>query len=252
MDFIGLNEFSYVKTEGSKWQIGLFKLNGLNPADNSIIYEKTESLPFIDVSPLSRKEFILFYKKGNNVFLSYLSISSPKEDILLELPSAGTDNEKVAASPEGNYAYLLYNNSLRIFDIASKTQIGEISQVNSAVWMGDSYILYSAGEGSFVYSLENKEKEKLSKIASVSDLSFNPKDGGVIVYTEQGNAKAASCKNWQVLGSTQAARIKALANEKTAILEKDDSVGYWRFKNADWTVRLSENFLRFATVWNRY
>ena len=252
MDFIGLNEISYVKTQDDKWHICLFKLNGMDAPDNSIIYNRTDSVSSIDISPINKNEFITFYTKGNNVFLEYLDISDSKEENLLGTSLADSNNKKLAVSAKGNYVYLLYDDTLRIFDIASKTKLDEINSIESVVWVGDSYLIYSISDKTYIYDTDSKEKSEVSKMGSVRDLCFNPKNNGVIAYTEQSIAKTVNCETWQTLGSTQNAKIITLANEQTAIMEKENFLGYWRFDNADWIVSLSEGFSNFATVWKRY
>ena len=252
MDFIGLNEISYVKTQDDKWHICLFKLNGMDAPDNSMIYEKTESISSIDISPINSNEFIVFYTADNNAILEYLDVVGSIEENLLETSVSESSNQKLAVSVKGSYVYLLYGNTLRIFDIASKTELDEIDTVESVVWIGDSYLLYSNSEGTYIYKVKNKDTGKLTKINSVSDLSFNPKNNGMLAYTDQGNVKVINCGTWQISGPTEDVQILALASEQTAIIDKEGFVDFWRFYNADWTVSLSEGFSNFATVWKRY
>jgi len=264
MDFIGSSEVSFVALQEDRWLIGLFKINGMDAPDKSVIYEKTESVSFMDVSPISRQEFILFYAKENRAFVEHLDVKTSKREILLETAYDAGAGHKLAVSPKGSYAYLLYEGALAIFEIESKSKIGEIKSVESAVWVGDSHILHSGSEGTFIYDVKNKEDTKIGQLGPVSDLSYNPKDEGVIAFTQEGSAKVVACGTLQNKNSKQEARIRALASERTAIREEEFSrkgeppihgVGYWRFKDTDWNVRLTgefPDFAVFATVWSRY
>ncbi|MDP2907017.1 MAG: hypothetical protein Q8O03_03690 [Nanoarchaeota archaeon] len=253
MDFLGLNEISYVKTKDNKWQIGLFKLKGLDVPDNSVIYEKSESASSIDISPINKNEFIVFYVKGAKAFLEYLDTSNSKEEILFET-SEGNGNRKVAVSPEGTYVYLLYDKALRLFDISKKSKIDDINSVSSAVWIGNSHLLYSNSEGTYTYGIVSKNSDKITGINTAEVLAFNPKSEGIIAYTSNSKTKIVNCQNWKIsLGSYETGTIETLTSEKTAILNKEDlsNSGYWRFEG-DWYVKLSDNFSVLATVWNKY
>lgn len=253
MDFVGFNEISYVKTKDNKWQIGLFKLNWPDAPDNSIIYEKTESVSSIDVSPVNKKEFIAFYVKGNKAFLEYLDVANLKEEILFET-SVGNNNQKVTVSPKGTYVYLLYSKTLRLFDISKKSKIEEINSVSSVVWVGNSHLLYSNSEGTYIYDAVSKSKDKITGINTAEVLAFNPKSDGVIAYTSNSKTKVVNCQNWRILlGSYGKGKIETFTSEKTAILTKDDlsNSGYWRFEG-DWYVKLSDKFSVLATVWSNY
>ena len=252
MDFIGLNEISYVTTIDNNWKVSTLKLNGLNAPDNSLVYEKAETVSFINTSPISRNEYVVLIVNGNKGVLKYINTNSSKEEIILEIPSINTEKLKLAVSPKGTYVYLLENDNLIFFEIESKKQIEKISSVNSAVWVGNEYVLFSDTDGSFIYNLKTKEKSKLDKIGSVSTLTFNPKDGGVIAFNEEGNTKIVNCPTWQIINTRQGAELKTLTSEKTAITLKGDSFGYWRFKDADWDVKILENKSKFVTVWQKY
>ena len=253
MDFVGLNEVSYVKTKDNKWQIGLLKLNWPDAPSNSLIYEKTGSVSFIDISPINKNEFIVFYVKENKAFLEYLDTSSSKEEILFET-SGGNGDRKVAVSPKGTYAYLLYGKTLRLFDISKKSKIDEINSVSSAVWVGDSNLLYSNSEGTYIYDVVSKNGDKITGINTTEVLTFNPKSEGVIAYTSNSKTTVVNCQNWIItLGSYGKGKIETLTSEKTAVLTKEDlsNSGYWRFEG-DWYVKLSDKFLVLATVWSKY
>jgi len=252
MDFIGLNEISYVTTKDASWKIHTLKLNGLNAPTNSLVYEKTEAVSYINTSPISKNEYIVLITNGNRGVLKQINTEKKKEEIILEIPSINTDKLKLSVSPKGTYAYLLQNNSLILFDIASKKQIDKISSVGSAVWVGDGYVLYSGPDGTFIYNLKTKEKSKIGKIEQVSELTFNPKEDGIIAFYENGNTTIVNCQTWQIINSKQGAELKTLTSEKTAITKKGDQFGYWRFKDRDWGVKILEDKSKFVTVWQRY
>ena len=251
MDFVGENEITYVTT-GNGWKISTLKLNGLNPPDNTKIYEKAESVSYINISPVNKSGFIVFSVSGGKAYSKYLNTVNSEEKILLETTVKNTADLKLAVSPKGTSVYLLSDEKLKVFEIASKKESDEIDSVKSAVWIGNAYILYSNSDGAFVYNLKTKEKSKLDKIGSVSTLTFNPKDGGVIAFNEQGNTKIVNCQTWQIINTRQGAELKTLTSEKTAITIKGDSFGYWRVMDADWDVKILEEKSKFVTVWQRY
>jgi len=251
MDFVGVNEISYVQNQNNLWQIGLLELKGMHPPDNSVIYEQAQQFSFINVSPINKEEFIVFLSDKNKGFLKYLNTNDSRELTFSETFPVNTDGLKLAVSPKGTYVYLLQNKTLTIFDINSKKQINKIDSIKSVVWLGDSYLLYANQEGTFVYDTKTKKEIQLNKIGPVLDLSFNPKDGGVIAYTQDNNAQIINCAG-QILGSKQNARLRTLASEKTTIVEKEDFFGFWRFKNADWTVTFIEKDSSVVTVWSEY
>jgi len=251
MDFVGANEISYVKNQGNKWQIGFYKLNGMNPPDNSLVYENSEPFAFIDISPINKSEFIVFLANGNNGHLKYLDINNSKEEDLSKLPFVNNGKSKLAVSPKGTYVYLLHNKTLTLFDINSKKQIDKIGSVESIVWLGDSYLLYANQEATFVYDVKTKKENQLDKMDSISDLSFNPKDGGVLAYTQGSSVQVRSCAISKIISSKENARFRTLASDKTVIMEKEDFFGFWRFKN-DWTVTFIEKDSNVVTVWQRY
>lgn len=252
MDFIGLNEISYVTTKNNNWKINTFKLNGMNAPDNSLVYEKSEAVSYISTSPIGRNKYLVLVTNGNKGVLKYLDTSSSKEETILEIPSIKIDNLKLSVSPKGTYAYLLQNNSLIFFDIASKRQIDKISSTNSAVWIGNEYVFYSGNEGTFIYNLKTKEKSKLDKLGPISELAFNPKESGIIAFNENGDTKIVNCQTWQIINSKQGAELKTLTSEKTAITKKGDQFGYWRFKDKDWGVKILEDKSKYVTIWQRY
>ena len=252
MDFIGLNEISYVTTRDNNWKISTLKLNGLGAYNNSLIYEKNEAISFINTSPISRNEYITIIVNGNKGVLKYVNTDSSKEEIFIEMPSINTEKIKLAVSPKGTYTYLLQGDSLIFFEIASKKQIDKISSVSSVVWVGDGYLLYSDTEGTYVYNLKTKEKSKLDKLKQVSELTFNPQEDGIIAFNENGNTKIVNCQTWQIINSKEGAVLKTLTSGKTAITKKGDQFGFWRFKNNDWGVKMLEDKSKFVTVWQRY
>jgi len=254
MDFVGQNEFSYVNNQNNLWQIGLFKLNGMNAPDNSIIYEQAQHFSFINISPINKKEFIVFLVNENIGFLKYLNITNNEESILSEFKVApiNLDDVKLAVSPKGTYVYLLHNKTLTIFAINSKKEIGKIDSVESIVWLGNSYLLYSNQDSTFIYNVETKKQNLLGIIDAVLDLNFNPQNGGVFAYTQGNNTQIVDCATTKNLGVKQDARLRVLASNQTAIIEKENFFGYWKFKNADWTVTFIEKNSKLITVWGNY
>lgn len=252
MDFLGLNEISYVITGGDNWKISILKLNGLGAYDNSLVYEKTEAVSFINISPINKKEFIVLVVNGNKGVLEQINAANSKEEIISEIPSINIDKLKLSVSPRGTYVYLLQGDSLIFFEIDSKKQIDKISSANSAVWVGDKSVLYSGSEGTFIYNVGTKEKNKLDKPGIVSDLTFNPKENGVIAFNENGDTKVVNCQTWQIINTKQGTELKTLTSEKTAITKKGDQFGYWRFKDNDWGVKILEEKSKFVTVWQGY
>ena len=252
MDFVGLNEISYVITKDNQWQIGLFKLHWPDASDNSIIHKKTESMSDIEVSPLNKKEFIVFYVKENKAVLKYMDTANSKEEIVWET-SAGNSVQKLAVSPKATSAYLLYDNILRIFDIFTKKITGEINSVSSVVWIGDSHLLYTNADGTFIYNIKNKDNNKLNRIGAVSALSFNPKEKGIIAYNSGSKSEIVDCQTWQELNSLKDGEIKTFTSERTAIIEKNGVLMYWRFKDNDWILTPSHiEITNYVTIWKRY
>lgn len=251
MDFIDANEISYIQKEGNAWKIGLFKVDGLNPVTKSTLYEKDESISLIDSSPIDKDKFVIFSISGNNALLRYLEITNSKEETLLNISQENAD-EKLAVSPKGNYFYFLYGKKLRIFEISSKIQITEINSVESAIWIGDSNVLYSDLEGTFVYNVKTKEKNKLDNLDSVLVTSFTPNSGGVLSYNVGGKGKIMDCQTGTIINSFNRGELKTLTSEITAIYKEGDREGYWRFKNADWDVFLSDKISHYATTWSKY
>ncbi|MCK9597326.1 hypothetical protein M0R19_09145, partial [Candidatus Pacearchaeota archaeon] len=137
MDFIELNEISYVATGDNVWKIGLLKIN---PYEKSLIYEKNETSSFINISPINKNEFIIFSSNGNKATLRYLNMSNSDEKILLNTLVKNTDSLKLAVSPKGTDFYLLDDGILKVFEISSKKQSDEINLVESAVWIGNDHI----------------------------------------------------------------------------------------------------------------
>jgi hypothetical protein len=250
MDFIGINEIAYATTKENQWKLSTLKLNGLNAPTNSLIYEKTEAVSFLNISPVSGNEFIVLVVSGNKGILKHINTESSKEEIILEIPSIKTTDLKLSVSPKGTYVYLLQDKSLILFEIALKKQIERVSSVSSAVWIGDGYALYSGSEGTFVYNLKTKEKSKIDKLGPVSALTFNPKENGIIAFTEAGDAKIVNCLTWKSIFTKQGAELKTLTSEKTAIIKKGDQYGFWRYQ--DWGVNFLEEKSKFVTVWQRY
>lgn len=252
MDFIGLNEISYTTTGKDSWKISKLKLNGMGAYDKSLVYEKNEPVSYINTSPINRNEYIILTTNGNKGLLKQINTENSKEEILLEIASINTDNLKLSVSPRGTYVYLLQGDSLIFIEIVSKKQIDKISSTKSAVWIGDGYVLYSDVDGTYIYNLKTKEKNKLDKLGSVSGLIFNPSENGIIAYNEKGNTKVRNCQTGQIIKTKEGTEIKTLTSERTAITQKGDQFGYWRFKDTDWGVNILEEKSKYVTVWQRY
>ena len=252
MDFIGKNEISYVTTTVNAWKINTLKLNDMQPPDKAQIYEKNEAVSFLTVSPINRTKYIALVTKGNKTVLEKINTNTSKEETLTEFLSTNTDKLKLSASPKGNYVYLLQSGSLIIFEIATKKQIDRFNPVTSAVWIGNEALLYSGSKGALVYNLKTKENSKLNNLEQVSDLTFNPNENGVVAFGEQGNVKIVGCQDWRIINTQRGSELKTLTSSKTAITQKGVEFGYWRFKDADWGVKILEDKSKYVTVWQNY
>lgn len=252
MDFVGLNEISYVTTGAGGWKLNALKLNGLGAYDKSLIYEKPETVSSVLISPINKNEYLALIVNGKQGILKQIDTGSSKEGVLSEVSLTNIEKIKLAVSPKGSYAYLLHGDSLVLFDISLVKQIDKIDSVKSAVWVGDGHLLFSNTEGISIYNLKNKEKSSVSKTKQVSALAFNPKENGIIAFDENGKTTVVGCQTWQIINSKQGAEFKTLTSEKTAINKKDDQFGYWRFKDKDWVVKILEDKSKFVTVWQRY
>jgi len=299
LDFIDASTVGYaVITKNGKGTVGLMKFeHGLSKPDYSIIYEKELLASIRDISFINRDEFLILYVLENqtenkNAVVSYINTRNKEEKVLLKfniIPDGEEDKtydvQKVSVSPEGTYVYTVYNSTsekqgaLAIFDLSSRKLIGVISQVSSAVWIGNTHILYSSlarGGEVFIYNVESKKSYKMTRINRYAvDLAFCPKSGGVIVYntdpfSNEAIGYAVSCKDWKELDQAVNCIFEAVADEDTVIFSKynDDKSGessdlivkeggYRRLKSK-WELHLSDEFSTnyqnavLATVWSRY
>jgi len=249
MDFVSKNKVSYIKLGDGNWDICLLEF-GFNGITNNVIYKNSLESAFIESSPISENEFMIFYVTNDTARFSFLNTQNSNEKIFLEIPETNGENVKVATSPKGTNVYLLYDNILRIYEISNAELVDKIDSVISAVWIGNSYLLYSNSEGSFLYDIGTKEQTRINSV-SMENLSFNPNENGVISYNSDSNGHVISCENWKSLGYFENGKIETLSSERTAITKKDGE-GYWRFFNNDWTVKLVDNFYIFTTVWKNY
>jgi len=249
MDFVGLKEISFVTTNNNGWKIGIFKTD---PTGKSFIYEKTEPASIVNVSPVNKNEYIALVVNENKGALRLINTDSQKEEIILEIPSLNTNNLKLAVSPKGTYFYLLAEDSLSVFDISLNKQVQKIDTVASAVWVGNDYLLYSNPEGSFLYQPDTGKQDKLEAPGPVANLAFHPQDNGIIAFNEDENIKIVDCQTWLPINTEQGSELKTLASHKTAITKKGVQYGYWRFKDAHWSVKILEEGSKFVTVWQRY
>lgn len=252
MEFLGQNEISYATIGNNSWKISTLKLNGLNAPDKLMVYEKAETVSYLNISSINKNDYIVFVTSGNKGIVRQINTNNSKEETILEIPLINTDGLKLSVSPKGTYVYFLQNDSLMFFEIASKKQIDKIDSVKSAVWVGNEHVLYSGPDGTYIYQIRTKEKSKLDKIGYVSELTFNPKDNGIIAFNENGDTKIVNCQTWQIINTRQGAELKTLTSDKTAITKKGDDFGYWRFKNKDWDVKILEDKSKFVTIWQKY
>lgn len=290
IDFIDSNTVGYVSEYNNKWSVGLMSFDVLNGAFNSkgtsTLYTKTTPSSVLDVAFINKNDFIVFYVKDNNkkATISYVNSKDGTEEILKELDispqfslEASDQTQKVSASPKGNYVYSIFTNLaagkhiMYVFDLSSKELLDEIS-ASSAVWIGDSNLIYSSTEGGgiFLYSIKDKSSHKISLIDdNAENLAFCPKSGGVFAYSTNSKGYGSkihtkSCNDWTDLISEDHMFAEALADEGTAIYSKyvsDNTFedgGYWRFDKNGWGLHLSYGFSSFnsntvlATVWSKY
>lgn len=253
MDFIGSNEISYVKTWDNGWGIGTFKLNGMSMPMNTMLYEIDAVLDSVDISPINYNQFIVFSTKEGKAYMDVLDAEKSTSESIFETMVVNTNTQKVSVSPRGNYAYLLYDDILRVFEIHSREKKDEMESVKSVVWVGDSYLLYSNQEGTFIYDIKNSDKKRLDNMGSLSCLAFNPKEDGVIAYSSDSESHVVECQTWKRLNSLIAGDIETLASERTAIIDRDGVKMYWRFKDNDWILTPSHiGITIYATLWKRY
>lgn len=252
MDFIGLNEISYVTNSENGWKISTLKLNDMKAPDKTQIYEKNETASSVIASPINKMEYIVLVAKGNKAVLKIINANTSNEEILTEIPLSSGGNPKLSVSPKGNYVYLLQDDSLLIFGIGAIKQLDKLNHVSSAVWVGNENILFSGSEGTFVYSLKSKENSQLDNLAQVSNLSFTPGKNGVIAFGQQGNVNIIGCQDWRIINTQRGSELKTLASSKTAITKKGVEYGYWRFDGADWGVKILEDKSKYVTLWQRY
>ena len=304
LDFVSADTIGYaMDVKGGGGAVGLLRFGldelgaKLSYSHSSVIYEKEEPISIRDISFINRDEFLMFYISESQVgqekaIVSYINVKNKKEKVLLELNIISFDGEnktynvqKVSASPKGTYAYIVYNSTskkqgeMAIFDLSSRKLIDEISPVSSAVWIGNTHILYSslAGGGEvFIYDVEDKKSYKMTRINRYAvDLAFCPKSGGVIVYntdpfSNEARGYAVSCKDWKELDQVANCIFETIADEDTVIFSKyvpggsgesSDIIvkegGYRRLKSK-WALHLSDEFSTnyqntvLATVWSRY
>ena len=303
LDFVNADTIGYAMVvKNNKEVVGLLQFDlddsgaKLDYSNYSIIYEKEEPISIRDISFINKDEFLIFYileSKGalEEATVSYINTKNNKEEILLKFDVISFDEEddtrniqKVSVSPKGTRAYITYNGIvekqgvLEIFDLSSKKKIDKISPVSSAVWIGNTYILYSslAKDGIFLYDVEGKNSYEITKIDPCAvNLTFCPESGGVIAYNTnplsyEARGYVIGCKNWEELSSTANCIFEAITDEETVIFSRyvsgesgksaDFTVeegGYWRL-NSKWTLHLTDEFSTFnnnsilATAWSRY
>ena len=84
--------------------------------------------------------------------------------------------QKVSVSPKGTRAYVIYSSIVEkqgvlvIYNLLNRKKIDEIISVLSAVWIGNTHILYSSlaeDGGIFIYDVENKNSYEITAIQTV-------------------------------------------------------------------------------------
>lgn len=234
----------------------------------SIKYENEDTATILDVNYITDDDFIVLYKDKKNVVLKH--IQKQNEAILYQADYTDSSNQKIGLSPSNSYAYMVYGDNMKIFDMSKNTKIGELEHVSSAVWIGNFYILCSGIDSVFMYDLAKKTSETISSITpDINLLSFCPKNGGVISFNRNpriynANGHVISCDSMTELSSASNTMFETLADDGTAIFTKyktDDSTeetGYYRFKLGGWGLHLSYGMFYYhnnpvlATVWNKY
>jgi hypothetical protein len=158
---------------------------------------------------------------------------------------------------------MISGNDLLIFDISKNMRIGDIKNVSNAVWIGNSNILYSGKDTIYIYNLEKRTSKSIDMVKS-GVLGFCPKNGGVITYNRNSEARAISCKSFIELNFASNTFFETLADSNTAIFTKyksDGSVGetgYWRFISGGWGLHLSSGMYYhnnkpvLATLWSNH
>jgi len=303
LDFINKDAVGYtVISENTDAIIGLiqFEFTATGMADSSYsyheIYSKEKITSIIDISFLNKNEFLFFYNQEDNqgqerAIVSYINAESKQEEVLLEFEMAQYDEnksyniQKVAVSPEGACAYIIYNatsdkhGKLAVFNLSTRKKTGEINNVSSAVWIGNNHILYSLSDNdgkSYIYDIKDNKDYEVNKIDGFAvDLSFCPKSGGVIIYNRdplsyQAEAHALSCKNWEETGNEKNCIFNAIVDEDTVLCSRYDKSengesadfavwegGYFslKFKSGRHLCdEFSTNYQStvLATAWNRY
>lgn len=304
VSFVNEDTIGYIITgQDNKGIIGLWQFDldeygaKLKYSDYSTIYEMEDSASIRDISFINKNEFLIFYILESKDTLeeatvSYINTKNNKEEILLKFDVMPFDEEdstrniqKVSVSPKGTRAYIIYNSIaekqgvLVIYNLLNRKKIDETISVLSAVWIGNTHILYSSlakDGGIFIYDVENKNSYEITKIEPCAvDLTFCPKSGGVITYNTnplsyEAKGHAISCKNWEELSSKTNCVFEAITDEDTVIFSRyvpdgngksvDFAVeegGYLRL-NSEWGLHLTYEFSTFnndpvlATVWSRY
>lgn len=253
MDFVGEAQISYVSRQANRWKIGLFTLNGLQPPNNELIYELAEPTTMIDTSPLSKSEFVVFSATRNRASLRWVNTDMNTKSSTFTYTVPQTADISVAASPQGTFVSFLADQKLDIYDTAGKIKLDTLQPVRSVVWVGDSYLLYTKGEQTFLYHPETRQQERVDFLTGAEYLAFSPQGGGVIAFTKNGHAVTADCQTGREIQSKKSAKVLALTSSQTAIIGMGETLNFWRFNQANWDVRLSEEpIAAFTTIWKRY
>lgn len=260
--FINSNTLGFTLLNlNQEYKIGImdikFENSGTVFKGNTSYIKYEDKGEILDVSYINEEDFVILYKDNNKILLKH------KDVLLYQTDSADSGSYKLGKSPNGAYIYMTFGNDLLIFDISKNVKIGDIKSVSSAVWIGNSNILYSEKDKIYIYNLEERTSKSIDVIKP-GVLGFCPKNGGVITSNRNLNAHAISCKSFVELNSASNTFFEALADSNTAIFTKyksDNSIeetGYWRFISAGWGLHLSygmyyhNNKPVFATLWSNY
>lgn len=281
LDLLGVDTFGYAKMNSGKTEVGSVKFS--EGSDSSIIYSKSDEVNLLDISFINNDKFIMLYSTNSGqTILEYINTINGTEQKLLILESSlpvedvERNTRKVAVSPKSTYVYMVDSSlvesmgAIKVFDLSSKKQIGEIEKGTYPVWVGDKHILYSLeaeDKGVFLYEIEGRSKYKVSGIDSKAvDLSFNPESGGMIAYNTDKEADNSTgfiinCQDLETIASYSNGKVEAFTDKETTIITSSTSAfngsGFWRF-NTDWTLIISEKLNKYssrpaiATAWNNY
>ena len=279
MDFVNKDIVEFAKKSGNNWVVSKRDING---AQNIELYSKTEDISIRDIGYINENEFIVLYVDSGKAKIRYVKIGGTEEEFFnFDASPSGEKGEiwnsqKVSLSPKKTYFYNMFETApshgsvLNIFDTSTRKRVKEIEQVYSAVWIGDSHVLYSKTGGVYIYDVKNEKTYRTTLDSAITDLYFNPTadSGGIIAYNKNQGSYASSayfigCQDRQSINTKEHTSIEAFANKNTTIYTEYNTnsstkeSGYYEFTRA-WIVKLSEKLSTFyprsaiATVWSGY